>query len=187
MKTFILFLTLAAFAPLSAVAVPSAARLKSKLNQSIVSSDGSLFRMGDQLTNKKIQVMKVTYDATKKGATGESLGLQSNHLLKDVDGAYATIPSGALIKSAWIDITSTVRPANQVGRLCFQLQSNCDVKGAEVAQAYQTNGSTSFRQILPVNGSTVYRLTADRIVTAIVSGGTLTGGTMNLFIEYFLP
>jgi hypothetical protein len=187
MKTLISLLTLVSLFPLPAMAVATHARMKAKLNQNIVPSDGNLFRLGDQFTNKKVQVMKVTFDASLTGATGYPLKYVGTHSMRDVDGTSATIPSGALVKEAWIDITNTVLANSAAPRLCFQIQSECDLKSGQTSQAYQTNGTTSFRQILPVDGNTVMRLTADRIVKAVVTGGALTGGTMNLFIEYFLP
>lgn len=191
MKTLILLVTLLAVAlPQGAFAVPTLARMKAKINQNIVPSDGNLFRLGDQFTNKKVQVMKVTFEARRLGVTGGyMLGGVGTSSLQDVDGTAATIPSGALVKSAWLDVRNSllVLLPNSIPSLCFQLQTECDLYTAQKFTAYQSGGATSFRQIMPINGNTVMLLTADRIVQSVVTGAALTGGTMNLFIEYFVP
>jgi len=187
MRKFIALLGLMTLIPSLAMALPTAARMKSKLNQNVVASDGSLFRMGDQLTNKKVQVMAVTFDTFKTGSTTDSLRAVGSHALKDVDGSLATIPSGALVKEVWMDVTNTILSNAVAPKLCFQLQTGCDLKLGQTIEDYHNYGATSFRQILPTDGTTVMKLTADRIVYGVVSGGALTGGTINLFIEYFLP
>jgi hypothetical protein len=177
MKKIISLLMLLAMTPTLAMALPSFDRMKSKLNQNVVPSDGNLFRLGDQLTNKKVQVLKLTYDVSKDG------GSIASHALKDVDGSYAKLPDNALIKEAYLDVLNQVTSVAAAPRLCFQAQGPCDLKGGITTTWYYPSGLS---QILPKDGTTFFKLTADKIVYATVSGGALTGGTMNLFIEYFL-
>lgn len=186
MKKALLLLGFLALFPSLAMALPSTDRLRTKLNQNIVASDGALFRLGDAMTYKKPQVMKVTFDTFTTGATTDSLRAVGAHALKEQDGSLATIPSGAVIKEAWMDIRNTVLSNANNPKLCFQLQTNCDLKLGFTTQGYRNDGATAFRQILPKDGTTVFKLTADRVVYGVVSGGALTGGTINLFIEYFL-
>lgn len=186
MKKLLAIFTILALMPAVSMGAASLSRLKTKLNQNVVSSDGYLFRLGDQMTIKKPQVMKVTFDTFATGATTDSLRAVGSHALKDADGTLATIPSGAVIKEAWMDIRNTILSNANAPKLCFQLQSSCDLKLGQTIQGYRNDGATAFRQILPKDGTTVMKLTADRIVYGVVYGGALTGGTINLFIEYFL-
>jgi hypothetical protein len=186
MRNLMAVLGFLALIPTLAMGAQPLSRLKSKLNLNIVASDGSYFRLGDQLTIKKPQVMKLTYDTSKTGMTSESLKLNGAHAMKDADNSYAVLPEGAVIKEAWMDVRTGLSAAAGTSQFCFQVQGTCDLKLNQSIQGYQKYGATAFRQILPKDGTTTVKLTADRFIYGVVSGGALNGGTVNLFIEYFL-
>ncbi len=152
-------------------------RMKTKLNLNVVPSDGKRFRLGDQLTNKKIQVMKVSYDVARDGGT------IADHILKDVDGARAIIPDNALVLAAYLDVLTQTTVAENGPKLGFRVGSNQYLRNG-VSHAWYWPGG--FTQILPIDGTTIFKTSADSIVYATVVGGALNGGTMNLFIEYLL-
>lgn len=154
--------------------LPQPAALEQKLNTSATA--GPAVGLGSQITTKKIQVMKAVYDFAKLGgASGATL------TLKDASGGDAIIPKGAIIIGGLTDEITNVTVSG--ASISLGIETAVDLLAA-------TAGATfSGRQaIIPVGtAATAVKVTStNAAVTATITGGTVTAGKINVFLEYLI-
>lgn len=129
-------------------------------------------RTGVTGARKKIAVAK--YDFAVNGGAISTIALM---------GATA-IPSGSVITGGHIDVTTQVTGAG--ASIACQVNAANDILTA-VAIASWTTG---VKNILPaqtsgaLTASTAVKLTADRDISIVVSGGALTAGVFYVVLEY---
>lgn len=155
--------------------------VEQRLNSSALT--GPIVRLGTQVTQKKVNVLKAVYDyAILGGLSGGST------ILKDSDGGQATLPKDALVKNVMVRV-STDMTGNQVG-VTLKCGWNSSSDNLLTATAISTLSSGN-------------RMTAGAIVQGTVAGwkkvvgyntavgcvvgvGQITAGKAVLYIEYYV-
>lgn len=158
---------------------PSPASVRTLLN--LGGANGAAFqlvRLGTQLADKKVQVMKASYDfAVQGGSDVASLNL------KDTDLKDAVIPKSAIIKQVLIDTITAPVGTNATITLAADTPG-ADLKAATAITSYTAG---SLQAGTPVGtAATMHKMLADRTITMRVLGNNLTAGKFNVFIEYYL-
>ena len=169
-------LLLATTAQAQSPAVPLPGDVETLLNTSPVHSPR--VRLGSQVTQKKLNVMKAVYDVSVLGGP-----INSTIVLKDAAGGFAFIPDNAIIKNAIIHVLGN--PQGLGSSISFGVGSTTDLLDVK---GWQTYTASSFVQGIPVNTTVTFaRITnGPTTVKAAVTGATVTTGKFNVFIEYYL-
>jgi len=194
MKSFLVISALSlVFAVQSAMAAsgtpshPLPLIVEQRLNQSALT--GPIVRLGTQVTQKKVNVLKAVYDfSILGGASGATGATGASHILKDSDGGDAVLPKNALIKSVMVRVVDTLVNS-----------------GAAVQCGIDANASdlVSHTAITTLNSGN--RMTAGGIVQGTMSGwlkvpgynqavgclfpssgAGLSAGKFVLYIEYYI-
>jgi hypothetical protein len=156
--------------------------VEQRLNSSALT--GPLVRLGTQVTQKKVNVLKAVYDfSILGGASGSSL------VLKDSDGGDATLPKNAIVKNVMVRVATGLTGS----------QSGVTLKCGWNSTSDNLLAATAISTL-----SAAPRMTAGAIVAGTVSGwkvvddgynvavgckiavGTITAGKAVLYIEYYL-
>jgi len=171
----------AAFATQGNPSNPLPLIVEQRLNSSALT--GPIVRLGTQVTQKKVNVLKAVYDyAVLGGLSGGST------ILKDSDGGDATLPKNALVKNVMVRV-ATALTGSQAG-----VTLKCGWNSASDNLLTATDISTL---------SAGNRMTAGAIVQGTVTGwrrvdgyntavgcvigvGTITSGKAVLYIEYYI-
>ena len=139
---------------------------------------GSLATVGSKL----VAVGKWTYSAYSAGgltfpAQGGAVG---SFTMVDNDGNPCVIPQGAIVTKVYIDPTISNPTSSGSATIAFQIQSAGDLKAATAYTSF-----TALLDGIPANTeATAIKLTADQTLTMVVGTAALTGGTINVVVEY---
>lgn len=197
MKTF-LTLTLAtlvagasAFATSGTSSFPLPAAQKGRLNRQTLQG----VALGTELFDKKVQVLKAQYSFAVLG--GASTSTTNTLKLKDVDGKDAILPTNAVIRQVLIDvITAPVASTQTSGApnhfngnfnapiFALGINNSADLKAAGSASTAYTAGLIAGTPV--GTASTAVKVTGNSVVTLTLTGGSVTAGKFNAFIEYYL-
>lgn len=137
--------------------------------------------LGDQVTTKKLNVLKAVYDFAKLGgASGTSV------ILRDASGGNAMLPPKAIVKDVIIDVLTAL--AGTGAKVTIGLQTSNDLK-TEVPASFYTvainratlNGSSGL--YTKIGGA---RVAPTISFTGTAEGSSVTAGKFNMFIEYYL-
>lgn len=145
---------------------------------------------------KKVAVATFKYNGTD--SAGVSMSTAASH------GLGVTIPSGALITSAFYIVNSTFTSATNAATIALTLQSAGDLKAAIAISAAGNVYDAGVRGCLPghyaLDGNALTAIasaaadaasfiltTAERELTATVASEVLTGGELTLYVEYLVP
>jgi hypothetical protein len=171
-KLFISLITLAISA--QALALPvSPAAVEWTMNHS--GPKAAQVQLGTLLTRNKVHVIRATYDFAVQGGAIGSVNL------KDFDGNAAKLPLGAIIKQVLIDVV-TAPTSGGAATIALTAQSAGDLKAATAIASY-----TGLVAGVPVgSAATMIKLTAERTISATIATAALTGGKINVLIEYYL-
>lgn len=152
---------------------PLPAAVETKLNQSATA--GPRVGLGSQVTQKKLNVMKAVYDFTKLGgASGATL------VLRDAAGGEAVLPAGAIIIGGVTDEVTAVTVSG--ASISFGINTTVDLLAATAGATF-----AGVQAIIPVHtAASAVKVTAESGVTATITGGTVTAGKINVFLEYLL-
>jgi hypothetical protein len=133
-------------------------------------------KLGSQLTQKKLLVMKAVYDVAKLGGTSGT-----TYVLKDAAGGDAVLPANAIIWDGVIDTLTAFVGTNAT--ISIGVNSTTDIKAATAITSY--SGRLA---MVPVGtaANAVKVTTANSAVTATIATTTLTAGKMNVFLFYML-
>ncbi len=153
--------------------IPLPETVRQKLNTSPLHS--YLVKMGDQVTTKKVNVLKATYDFADQGG---NVGVIK---LKDASGGDAILPDNALVKFAWIDVL-TAPLSGGTTTLSLGVETATDIKGSTAKASF-----TGVLDGVPDGTATnKIKTTGAHAVYLTVGTTTLTAGAFNVFIEYYL-
>lgn len=154
--------------------VPLPAQVESMLNLSAVPAP--LVKLGSQITQKKVNVMKAVYDYSKLGGSSGA-----SAILRDAAGGQAVLPAHAIVKSCVVSMLTALSPAP--AEMSLGLTTVNDLKTATAVGSYTNivactpDGTAS--KMIKVGGS-------KSSVIASFTVGSVTAGKFNLFIEYYL-
>jgi hypothetical protein len=96
------------------------------------------------------------------------------------------IPSGSIIRAAWIDVL-TILASGGGATVALMIEGAADVQAAAAfgGAPWSTTGvklsSARTYAIAPI------KTTADRNISAVIAGGTLTGGIFDVYVDYWPP
>ena len=112
-------------------------------------------------------------------AQGGAIG---NFVLVDPNGNPCYIPQGALVTKVYIDPTISNPTSSGAATIAFQLQTSADLKAATSYSSF-----TAVLDGIPANtAASAIKLTADQPLTMVVAGAALTGGIINVIVEYVI-
>lgn len=178
MYKFIIVLLISSF-PFSALAIegstPQPAAIKALLNSG---RPGAIQKaqLGTQMVDKKIQVLRASYDfGVLGGASGSTL------TALDEGGKPAVIPDNAIIKQVIFDVLQN--PVGTGATIAVGVNgSTTNLKG------FTSVGSwTGLVAGVPVGtAATAIKTTSQSAVTYRVTAGSLTQGKIDAFIEYYV-
>lgn len=133
-------------------------------------------RLGTQLIDYKVQVLKAVYDfSVLGGASG------STYVLKDSGGGSATLPAGALIQRVLFDVINA--PVGAGSSIAVGTESTpANFKAATAVGTW-----TGRLDGVPVgSAATAVKLSSEATVKAKITGAALTSGKINAFVEYLV-
>lgn len=137
-------------------------------------------KLGSQLVDNKVQVLRAILDVTTIGGVASG----SSVTLKDPEGGDATLPDNAIVRQVFIDtITAAASGSGSTPTVSFGTDSTpTNFKAA--------TGFTSYSGIvagIPVGtAATAVKMSADSAVKAQVLAGSLSSGKIDLLIEYLI-
>jgi hypothetical protein len=154
--------------------------VEQRLNDSALS--GPLTRLGTQVTQKKVNVLKAVYDfAILGGASGSSI------ILKDSDGGQATLPKGAVVRRVLISTPTALTASQTTATLSFGLDALAtNFKAATVIGTY--NAGERFVDGIP-QGSAATAMHVNGYNQAVgmqIGVAPITAGKVVLYIEYYI-
>lgn len=155
--------------------VPLPKHVENYLNQS--ATHAPLVKLGTQVTQKKVNIMKAVYDYSKMGGN-----VYTTIVLRDAAGGSAVIPARSIITNVMADLYTAMTGAgasigigvNSENDLYSQMAITNFVPGV-IGQGKAT-GATG----------TMIKVWGNSAVTARITGASITGGKINFFIEYLL-
>jgi hypothetical protein len=174
----------AALAYTGTPSVPLPILTEQRLNQSALHAP--IVKLGSQVTQKKVNVMKAVLDVSVLSG-GNGIAEGEIVVLKDAAGGDAVLPKGAIVKQVIIDTITAFTAQNGTGtaqvRLGVETEAATDLKVATNASSY-----TGILAGTPVGtaASSVKVTSTNKAVVASLSGGSVTAGKYNIFIEYYL-
>jgi len=155
--------------------VPLPADTENLLNQSAVHA--SQVRLGTQVTQKKVNVLKAVYNHAVLGGGQYAWG--SSVILRDAAGGQAVLPKNAIIQKVIIHTLTAVQGvnvaigANTVGDI-YPMKRYSTLSGIQTGIQ---DGSTALMS--KIGG-------AKTSITASFGDGSASAGKFNVFIEYLL-
>lgn len=122
-----------------------------------------------------LSVAEATYSfAVNGGAVG------------DIVLTGATIPSGAIIMSGVVEVTTAVTSGG-AATVAIKVEGAADTVAAAAVSGAPWS-STGRKSVIPVGtGATSLKTTAERSITATVAVAALTAGVFNVYLTYFVP
>jgi hypothetical protein len=181
MKTFISLLMLALVSTQSFATtgpgLPLAPSVKTLANSGRPGAIQAI-KLGSQLVDNKIQVLRAVYDVAVLG--GDS---GSSYTLKDPEGGDATLPDNAVIRQVFIDTITAGTSGSGTPTISFGTSGG--VTNLKAATTF--TGYTGVIAGIPVStAATAIKLSADSVVSAQVLSGSLSAGKIDLLIEYLI-
>lgn len=155
---------------------PSAPEVRTLLNQPGWENHRKAI-VGDQMTYKKVQVLRARYDYSVLGGSSASA-----IVLKDMDGKDAALPKGAIITKALIYVTTLVNPTAATVALGGEAAN--DLKTATAASSYSPGFVAS--AVTGATASQSFKMTTNKPVKATVGVNALTAGKFDIYVEYYV-
>lgn len=154
--------------------VPLPADVETTLNLSAIHA--STVKLGSQVTQKKVNVMKAVYDFARLGGSSGA-----SAILKDASGGQAVLPAHAIVTDCMIDVLTALSPAP--AQMSLGLTTVNDLKTATAVGSY-----VGRMDCIPVDtAATAIKIGSTRSsVIASFTVGAVTAGKFNVFIEYYL-
>lgn len=174
-------LTVAAVLGLGANTVFSATRdqdlfAQKALNQGV--PNGAVSKLGDKVISKTKRSFRAYWDFSIQGGSSAAA-----FTLKDaVSGGNAVLPKGAIVSDCLIDVITAPSPTPGASFAISTGQSAGDLKATVAVSAL-----TGLVACVPVGtAATSIKLTADRTMTATLTGNTVTAGKFYVLVTYEL-
>lgn len=160
-----------------------------ELNNSPV---GQRVRLGTQLVDKKVQILRGLYDFSLQG------GAQNAVIdLLDIDSKKAVLPPGAIVKNCIIQVDAALGSSGSPSVSFSTGRLLSDLKGSALHTVFNTNdglvacdvtGTSTTWLKMPGNYTQEYTpgYTSEYTPTMRITGGSLTRGKLRIFLEYIL-
>lgn len=162
---------------MAAAGIPAPSVVKDLLNRPGMGTLRAA-QLGTQVVDKKVQVMRATYDFAKKGGV-KNVAIS----LMDVDGKDAVLPKGAIIKRVLVHVITGVTSSG-AATVAFGAAAADDLLGAT---AKASLGADVMADGVPDGtAAKVIALTAAKTLTATIGTANLTAGKIELFVEYYI-
>ncbi len=157
-------------------ALPLLTNVENNLNYSANAGPANL--LGTQIVSNKVQLLKCRYDVSvQTGAPGVYVNLLGP------DNKACLLPANAIIIEGMIDILTA--PTSSGASAEIQISSggsSGNLKTHAVITGYRNR-----LDLIPVGtAATALKLASATSPTMVVTGGTLTTGKFNVFIQYLL-
>jgi len=174
---FLLLALVFGFTVETALAVPLPRQVEFILNNT--ANPPPEVKLGSQVTQKKVNVLKAVYDvAVLGGASG------SSKVMRDAAGGAAKLPRGAIITRVTIDPQTALVASSGSPTVSFGVESaSTDIKGAT---AIATLNAGLVAGIQDGQLANMKKVGADLPVGVKVNTNNLASGKIVLFIEYLL-
>jgi hypothetical protein len=161
--------------------------VQQRLNQSALA--GPLVRLGTQVTQKKVNVLKAVYDYAILGGTSGSTGATgASHILKDSDGGDATLPKDALVKSVMVRVPTTLTSAISGAAIQCGINANANdlVSPTQVSTLNSGNRMTAGAIVQGTVSGWLKVIDYNQAVGCLIMGAPITAGKYVLYIEYYI-
>ncbi len=158
-------------------ATPLPLLVEQRLNNSALNAP--IVKLGSQVTQKKVNVMKAIYDVAQLGGSSGT-----SYVLKDAAGGDAVLPVNAIVTNVLIDVRTGFTISSGAINLSLGLNAHNDLKDATASNLW-----TGLMAGTPIGtAATAFRVTqVNRTVTISLSGlSNVTAGKLNVYIEYYL-
>jgi hypothetical protein len=171
-----LFLILALVPTLGLAEYKAPAEVRDLLN----SGYGATTQLGTQMVDKKIQVLKGTYDFS---VVGGSAGTAYN--LKDTDGKDAKIPANAVITDCVIDV---VTAPTSGGSATISIGTGIAATNVDLKAATAYGSYSGLVACIPTGSAATMIKTSSEVTPALSIGAAaaLTAGKINVLLQYIL-
>lgn len=157
--------------------VPLPSDVESRLNFS--ATHAPLVKLGTQVTQKKLNVLKAVYDVSKLG--GATL---STFTLRDAAGGQAVLPKGAIVQRVLIHTPLALTTGSTMTWLSLGVNTPRDLQWDIPYTAYALNAVMEGR--VAGTSTSIRVAAANSAVVGKLVGGSLSAGKVNFFIEYVL-
>ena len=134
-------------------------------------------QLGTKLVYENVHYKQLVYNRSfySSGATG------TYNLLDPVTRVAFTLPTGAIVTDCLIDVVTTPTGSGTIALGTGQATN--DLKGATAIGSY-----ANLVACVPVGtAATSIKMTADSVPTATIASGPVTGGIVNVYIQYVVP
>lgn len=139
-------------------------------------------QLGTQITQKKVQVIKGTYDFNRDGGASTAF-----ITLKDADGKAAVIPKSAVIKQVTIDLLHAPLASTGVANISLGITTATDLYAANLVSAMTTMSLISGTATgTAINMLKLPSTIAGRTPSVNITTNSLSQGKFNVIIEYYL-
>lgn len=137
-------------------------------------------QLGDQLVDRKVQVLKCVYSFAVDGGAVGTLTLRDGLTGK----APCSLPNKAIITKAYYDVITQFVSTSNDGTIAIQANSAGDLLATVEPDA--TNSiTTGLYAMIPVGtAATMVKTTAARDIKMVIATHAFTAGKANFFIEY---
>ena len=188
MKNFIvvlmgIFVAMQAFAYNTSYKDP--ASLKLLLNQGV--PNGFATKLGDEFVDKAVHVLKAQYSFASQG--GASVVLPSTLLgnaIDPSDGKDAVLPANAVVRQVTIDVL-TAPVASTVAAYSLPYMEVGINSPADLVASTKADTLSGISSGVPDGtAAKMVKVNSTSAVQIGMSGGSVTAGKFNVFIEYYL-
>lgn len=161
--------------------------VEQRLNSSALT--GPIVRLGTQVTQKKVNVLKAVYDYSilggESGATGAT---GASHILKDSDGGDATLPKNGLVKSVMVRVVNTLVNSGAAVQCGINADANDLVSHTAITTLNSGNRMTAGAVVQGTMSGWLKVAGYNRAVGCLFpsSGAGLSAGKFVLYIEYYI-
>lgn len=207
-KFFLLCSLLVAFTCSSSFAyvgnptMPSASVVRQLLNRNVMRGD--ITKLGTQLTDHKVQVMKGQWRFSKQGGASVLSPSAYGIILQDDDGKDAVLPTNSVVKMVTLDVISPLTPSAVSGftlpQVSFGVNSPNDLYPSTLFSSVTgfsagtpVGTAATFVKVKRVQPTGPYNPSvfpvADKGNSALVMNivrGSVLSGAINVFVEYYL-
>lgn len=158
--------------PQAGLAMPTPADAEFRLNRGDIVGPGSL--LGYQVISNKVQLLKCRWSAAVHSST--------TGVLKNVDGANCFLPANAIVIGGLIDVVTAPISTGLAVLSVGTGNSTTDLKAATAKASF-----TGRMDVIPTRvAATTIKVTAVKNPIITITGGAVTTGVFNVFIEYLL-
>lgn len=180
----VFLMSLPAFAVSGRSGLPDHKSVRTMLNRGNV--NGFATQLGVQMQDKKVQLLKGTYRYADQGGNSGVTAQAVLTKLRDVDGKDAVLPINAIIKQVTVDVLTTPTASAVTGFTApfLSLGLNSETDLMPFTAVASLTGKVAGTPI--GTAATMVKALGNSAVTLNIKGGSVTAGSFNVYIEYYL-